>query len=692
MAGKQRSIMKNPTMDSYTSKFRSGQNNHDRRSCSICGQVFTRTEHLTRHERSHRGEKPFQCSLCGFASCRKDLLKRHVRRQHSGVECATIATDSSGVSGELCDEGGSSGRTNEFSFDPIFEWGSDMPDFGSLNPQGPLIPNVLPSISDVDIGTFISNVYNGNNLLSFQVNGPPSPPASNPQWETSPQSDSVTTTKTGNESRDATLGAFQISEAKRMQLIDLGNTACSGMDIAFPSCLTLERCIAACFDSLFMVTPCVHIPTWSAEEADPCILLAMAACGARYLRKAELALNLHKVARKVTLAQIRASDGLRIEQPPSVILALLMVIGFSLWNGPADACREVMLDNVLLAELSCLETNLEEGHMDPETSWETWVERETMIRTRYSVLYFLNLVTIVLDAPPLIRYSGVQLSLPCAEAEWTAPNAQDWARNRRATARSSLKDAVDGFLNSSALTPIPDSPFTAIIILHTLLQKIWYWRQGSWDRNRPLDAGPFRNALDKLESAAEFGSELTISPHNARASLAYNFHSLLRLARIHLCANMGKCLAACKTHDVSKISQAITVGFPIERSIESSKAALSATQSFAVLLKFGAAHTSGSGTLHYIFNTFQSVIYLIKWLESMEGIPAITWTEHESQTISSIESTVKEVELRPEQAKVPLSRQVAFACLIIFKAANTWDLQTVLRKALQEYATKSYAD
>jgi hypothetical protein len=308
------------------------------------------------------------------------------------------------------------------------------------------------------------------------------------------------------------------------------------------------------------------------------------------------------------------------------------------------------------------------------------------------VLYFLSLVNIVFDATPPIRYSGVQLSLPCAEAEWVAPSAQDWARNRRPRARISLKDAVDDLLNSSAPTPISDSPFTAIIILHTLLQKIWYRRQGSCDKNRPLDAGPFRNALDKLESAADSGSESTMSPHNARASLAYNFHSLLRLARIHLCASMGNCLAACKTHDASKISQAIAIGFPIERSIESSKAALSATQSFAALLKFGTVHTSGSGTLHYIFNTFHSVLYLIKWLESMEGIPAITWTEHESQTIPSIESTVKEVELRPEQAKLRLSRRVAFACLIIFRAANTWDLQTVLVKALHEYATKSWAD
>ncbi|CVL13523.1 uncharacterized protein FPRN_12084 [Fusarium proliferatum] len=673
-------------MDAYTSKFRSGRNYHEKRSCSICGQVFTRTEHLTRHERSHRGEKPFQCSLCGFASCRKDLLKRHIRRQHSSVEGTTVATDSNGTGG---DEGSSSDRRTDFSCDPIFEWGSDMPDFESLTSHGPLTPNVLPSISDVDIDTFISSVYNGTSPLSFRVDGPPSPPASNPHRETSPQSRSVTATKTGNESRDATLGTFQISEAKRMQVIDLCRSAWSGMDIAFPSCLTLERCIAACFDSLFMVTPCVHVPTWIAEEADASVLLAMAACGARYLRKAELALSLHKVARKVTLAQIRTPGGLRIQQPPSVILALLMVTGFSLWNGPEDACREAMLDNVLLAEVSCLQTNLGE---DPATSWEKWVERETMIRTRYSVLYFLNLATTVLDAPPPIRYSDVQLPLPCAEAEWTAPNAEDWARNRRPIARSSLRDAVDGFLNSSAPTPISDSPFAAIIILHALLQRIWYFRLGSWDRNRPLDAGPFRKALDKLESAADVGSESTMSPHNARASLAYNFHSLLRVARIHLCASMANCLAACKTHDVSKISQAITAGFPIERSVESGKAALSATQSFVVLLKFGVAHTSGSGTLHYILNTFQSVIYLIKWLESMERIPVMAWTEYESQTVSSIESTVKEVDLSPEQAKFPLSRQVAFACLVIFNGASTWNLQTVLLEALQEYATRSYAN
>jgi hypothetical protein len=191
-----------------------------------------------------------------------------------------------------------------------------------------------------------------------------------------------------------------------------------------------------------------------------------------------------------------------------------------------------------------------------------------------------------------------------------APSAQDWARNRRPTARICLKDAVDSYLHSSAPTAIIDNPFTAIIILHTLIQRIWFRRQGGWNVSRDLDLSLFRNVLDKLEWAANFGSESTISPYSSRARLAYNFHSLLRLARIYLCADMGKFLSACKTHDLSKISHAIGVGFPIERSVEASKAALSATQSFTVVLKFGVVHTSGSGTLHYIFNTFQAGSFL----------------------------------------------------------------------------------
>ncbi|KAL5584158.1 hypothetical protein FOVSG1_015509 [Fusarium oxysporum f. sp. vasinfectum] len=72
-----------PPMVSLMSNFRSRPIRSTRQhQCSMCSQTFARNEHLIRHERSHRGEKPFRCSICNTQFTRKELIKRHIRRQH----------------------------------------------------------------------------------------------------------------------------------------------------------------------------------------------------------------------------------------------------------------------------------------------------------------------------------------------------------------------------------------------------------------------------------------------------------------------------------------------------------------------------------------------------------------------------------------------------------------------------------
>ncbi|KAH7259374.1 uncharacterized protein BKA55DRAFT_639345 [Fusarium redolens] len=53
--------------------------------CSECQKVYTRAEHLRRHQSSHQ-EPQFECPVCQRRFHRKDLLERHYKRIHARQE------------------------------------------------------------------------------------------------------------------------------------------------------------------------------------------------------------------------------------------------------------------------------------------------------------------------------------------------------------------------------------------------------------------------------------------------------------------------------------------------------------------------------------------------------------------------------------------------------------------------------
>lgn len=59
-----------------------------------CAKKFSRSDELTRHVRTHTGEKRFTCPLCDKCFMRSDHLTKHARR-HTGFHPSMLHTASS---------------------------------------------------------------------------------------------------------------------------------------------------------------------------------------------------------------------------------------------------------------------------------------------------------------------------------------------------------------------------------------------------------------------------------------------------------------------------------------------------------------------------------------------------------------------------------------------------------------------
>ncbi|OQD74354.1 hypothetical protein PENDEC_c011G04545 [Penicillium decumbens] len=533
-----------------------------------------------------------------------------------------------------------------------------------------------------------------------------------------------------------------------------------------PTRHALSRFFAGYINGLNEHLPFVHVPTLSIAKFSPELTLATAAAGSHYRFENGRGIDLFHAAKAILLERLRRRDSRQVLYPswnhisPSsnfhnnsrgssmisntasspfqnqhlpnssinasiytlddsdahmeVVRTFLLLTVFASWERHPELLREILSLQSTLARL-VREHGLAEPPPTPEPiSWEEWVRREGNRRTKLIVYCFFNLHSIMYNIPPLILNGELKLNMPCSHDLWKATNAAQWRRVLRTRQGSEVpfQDALARlFLKSSTSLPsAPISPLGNYILIHAIIQQIFFARQlclsapnmhGTSLRQEDLNV--LDNSLSAWKALWKRTPESSIDPQNPAGPIAFTSTALLGLAYIRLHVDLGPCRHLITQNPV-QIAGALTESPPIVRSPRLIMALLHSAHALSIPVRLGidfvARTHSFFWSIQHSLCSLECAFLLSRWLLA---IPATQGeqrlSEHERKLLLWIKSMMDETEMAVDPPGAPdmefmanpyKVRQLSVAIVRVwartFKGNTSWAIVDLVGSSLDTYA------
>jgi hypothetical protein len=287
-----------------------------------CTAIFTKGEHLKRHERGHTGSRPYTCPTCDRRFGRQDSLTRHCRshlvRKH--VDARTTSQRSGGTP-KLASTDKRSGHvdkardgvllseapliTDEFASHPQELSNTSIPVFD--------LPTVLSDAWDGPLtGPFNDNLgvttdfdFQEDEIFSFLLD-PLTMPTFGSQPQASPAALTVSTSQSVDSewlkgSADAgrkALSALNTVVRKLPESLAATTPGADHPSAFFEDCVDLFFCHSSTF------APVMHRPTFNPRECDHATLLYILALGSCFLPYAVPQVSHHRLAINSTILRV----------------------------------------------------------------------------------------------------------------------------------------------------------------------------------------------------------------------------------------------------------------------------------------------------------------------------------------------------------------------------------------------------
>ena len=382
------------------------------------------------------------------------------------------------------------------------------------------------------------------------------------------------------------------------------------------------------------------------------------------------------------------------------------------WFEHKPLAREALAIRSLL-DFLIREDGMELRDYPTEVSWEDWVEREMVKRTRFIVFAFSNLHLIVFDIPPLICTANVFMDLPCPENEWKAKDVTEWQAARQFRRPSiDFQTAYNSLFQQSDPQPPHFTSLGCYVLIHALIQQIWLLRQ--LFRNQPgnfsatLDESPalplpelttMENALKTWQKCWSSDPESSVDPLSPHGPLAFNSSALLRLAYIRLNVDTGP-MRALGSWDPVRIARSISSRPPLPRSKRMTRAALHCAHALSIPIKLGinfVAHTQMFfwSTQHALC-ALECALLLTKWLETVTAVYLQPSDQQrlcaeETKLLGFICEMVSETEYSAPPPELLRDNKHLSAIVVrlwakLFRSDSIWQMVDVIGKSLLTYA------
>ncbi|OKO96838.1 Transcriptional regulator of adherence 5 [Penicillium subrubescens] len=470
--------------------------------CQFCNRAFSRSEHRSRHERSHTKERPFKCLKCRSTFVRRDLLLRHDRTVHAkdgGIPLVAEGRRRGGNGGVQKPSSSSGPSKPSITIDPAtleqIEASSDgmvdletaamlMTDFQhkaaaavngqvserseSLSPgRGSFDPYLsgnatLPQmpwdtlISPAETGSMSTLIDRhgpvGDVLMSHSLpmSGNSTPNALSPYPSMTGPVSPVNYRRSPGPSQALTLPkAPQIADemerslmVERVQSADTLGALPENFQI--PATAALNRYLSTYFNLYHPHLPFLHQQSFKPTSAPTPLLLAVLSIGALYTFERDHAFMLH-VGSKVLVNQfLQHKENFDSRKCPLWLMqSSLLNMVFESWSGDPKGLEwtcsiKSLLANMVAGNRYQLKLRTD-ARQTSQPSREEWIEDESCRRTYFAVYIFFGMLTLTFNHTPAMSFDEFDnLELPSSESLWNLDAADDETWRRSIAAASSM--------------------------------------------------------------------------------------------------------------------------------------------------------------------------------------------------------------------------------------------------------------